>query len=152
MCFFFFSSRRRHTRLTCDWSSDVCSSDLGHADRRATAINAEPARRNGGDHCRRHRKRNPDGRQAESVSTFLYNAAGRKRHRTCQHLPNCAASQRFDKLYIGGWPRNDISDRVAARRLSMQIIPALIYTNERSSKKFLLLACVCALLSRGVVT
>src|SRR6266480_6241605 len=29
MVFFFFSSRRRHTRLTCDWSSDVCSSDLG---------------------------------------------------------------------------------------------------------------------------
>src|SRR6266480_2144891 len=28
--FFFFSSRRRHTRLTCDWSSDVCSSDLHH--------------------------------------------------------------------------------------------------------------------------
>src|SRR4051812_50112658 len=25
---FFFSSRRRHTILTCDWSSDVCSSDL----------------------------------------------------------------------------------------------------------------------------
>src|SRR3954465_16090461 len=29
MCVFFFSSRRRHTRLSCDWSSDVCSSDLG---------------------------------------------------------------------------------------------------------------------------
>src|SRR5690242_21297508 len=28
---FFFSSRRRHTRLTCDWSSDVCSSDLAGA-------------------------------------------------------------------------------------------------------------------------
>src|SRR6266480_5660750 len=28
LLFFFFSSRRRHTRLTCDWSSDVCSSDL----------------------------------------------------------------------------------------------------------------------------
>src|SRR5256886_9988612 len=28
---FFFSSRRRHTRFDCDWSSDVCSSDLsGH--------------------------------------------------------------------------------------------------------------------------
>src|SRR5580693_5313640 len=27
--FFFFSSRRRHTRWNCDWSSDVCSSDLG---------------------------------------------------------------------------------------------------------------------------
>src|SRR5690242_21915517 len=30
--FFFFSSRRRHTRLTCDWSSDVCSSDLKQLD------------------------------------------------------------------------------------------------------------------------
>src|SRR5688572_30887984 len=29
ICFFFFSSRRRHTRFDCDWSSDVCSSDLG---------------------------------------------------------------------------------------------------------------------------
>src|SRR3712207_7463966 len=28
MCFFFFSSRRRHTRYWRDWSSDVCSSDL----------------------------------------------------------------------------------------------------------------------------
>src|SRR5438093_13090912 len=27
---FFFSSRRRHTRLVSDWSSDVCSSDLEH--------------------------------------------------------------------------------------------------------------------------
>src|SRR5205809_2799247 len=28
-CVFFFSSRRRHTRCSRDWSSDVCSSDLG---------------------------------------------------------------------------------------------------------------------------
>src|SRR2546430_15048431 len=28
MMYFFFSSRRRHTRFDCDWSSDVCSSDL----------------------------------------------------------------------------------------------------------------------------
>src|SRR5256886_10503839 len=28
LCSFFFSSRRRHTRFDCDWSSDVCSSDL----------------------------------------------------------------------------------------------------------------------------
>src|SRR5688572_11845299 len=34
--FFFFSSRRRHTRFDCDWSSDVCSSDLC----RATALAA----------------------------------------------------------------------------------------------------------------
>src|SRR5207248_5055359 len=30
--FFFFSSRRRHTRSYGDWSSDVCSSDLGDSD------------------------------------------------------------------------------------------------------------------------
>src|SRR3989442_4837880 len=36
--FFFFSSRRRHTRCGRDWSSDVCSSDLSSAI--ATAIDA----------------------------------------------------------------------------------------------------------------
>src|SRR5260221_2486892 len=35
---FFFSSRRRHTRSLCDWSSDVCSSDLNN-DRAACADN-----------------------------------------------------------------------------------------------------------------
>src|SRR5690606_40149346 len=30
--FFFFSSRRRHTRFSRDWSSDVCSSDLTDGD------------------------------------------------------------------------------------------------------------------------
>src|SRR5690348_18436982 len=34
--FFFFSSRRRHTRWTGDWSSDVCSSDL--LDRRTSEV------------------------------------------------------------------------------------------------------------------
>src|SRR5687768_17792787 len=29
---FFFSSRRRHTRCSRDWNSDVCSSDLGYWD------------------------------------------------------------------------------------------------------------------------
>src|SRR5204863_6935422 len=33
--FFFFSSRRRHTRSLRDWSSDVCSSDLEEADLKA---------------------------------------------------------------------------------------------------------------------
>src|SRR6266568_2604745 len=43
---FFFSSRRRHTRWNCDWSSDVCSSDLlgpAHVvDRDAGAVLAQP--------------------------------------------------------------------------------------------------------------
>src|SRR2546421_8541828 len=34
---FFFSSRRRHTRSDRDWSSDVCSSDLGEGAAAATA-------------------------------------------------------------------------------------------------------------------
>src|SRR2546426_8856855 len=38
--FFFFSSRRRHTRLQGDWSSDVCSSDLGSRASVAHAISA----------------------------------------------------------------------------------------------------------------
>src|SRR5688572_14358719 len=35
---FFFSSRRRHTRFDCDWSSDVCSSDLYYVGRRDRVI------------------------------------------------------------------------------------------------------------------
>src|SRR5256886_4070141 len=38
--FFFFSSRRRHTRFDCDWSSDVCSSDLGRGRVVLTATSA----------------------------------------------------------------------------------------------------------------
>src|SRR2546430_17212680 len=44
MLFFFFSSRRRHTRFDCDWSSDVCSSDLqglAKADKKAARVAAE---------------------------------------------------------------------------------------------------------------
>src|SRR5688500_20316405 len=46
---FFFSSRRRHTRLQGDWSSDVCSSDLSaniiRGSRRAASFPAREARR-----------------------------------------------------------------------------------------------------------
>src|SRR5207248_7105661 len=44
--FFFFSSRRRHTRSYGDWSSDVCSSDLRRGGRRRRG------RRPGGAGCR----------------------------------------------------------------------------------------------------
>src|SRR3989449_5342280 len=37
--FFFFSSRRRHTRCSRDWSSDVCSSDLASMPRDCSASN-----------------------------------------------------------------------------------------------------------------
>src|SRR2546427_7012138 len=49
LLFFFFSSRRRHTRFDCDWSSDVCSSDLAgraqeQAELEAALIDAGVAR------------------------------------------------------------------------------------------------------------
>src|SRR5256885_12731333 len=52
MLLFFFSSRRRHTRLQGDWSSDVCSSDLADFSRQAreraasnvVALSAKPTR------------------------------------------------------------------------------------------------------------
>src|SRR5690606_40560553 len=37
---FFFSSRRRHTRFSRDWSSDVCSSDLAGGERAAAGRQA----------------------------------------------------------------------------------------------------------------
>src|SRR2546422_11115879 len=46
--FFFFSSRRRHTRCSRDWSSDVCSSDLnygrGRSDHWIVAVTADSKR------------------------------------------------------------------------------------------------------------
>src|SRR5436190_4516052 len=52
--FFFFSSRRRHTRSLCDWSSDVCSSDLGQGSVFCFANIAERFTR---DQGRRHQGR-----------------------------------------------------------------------------------------------
>src|SRR5690606_5335598 len=46
--FFFFSSRRRHTRFSRDWSSDVCSSDLQPRRRHRRRHAADPARRDAG--------------------------------------------------------------------------------------------------------
>src|SRR5256885_6493204 len=44
LAFFFFSSRRRHTRLQGDWSSDVCSSDLDWRRRRKEDAQEEKRR------------------------------------------------------------------------------------------------------------
>src|SRR5689334_24637501 len=52
--FFFFSSRRRHTRWNCDWSSDVCSSDLDAAQR--PAVDSDERRQ---VRCAGHRTSHP---------------------------------------------------------------------------------------------
>src|SRR2546430_3790483 len=74
---FFFSSRRRHTRFDCDWSSDVCSSDLRKAFVQDGALEqfdqlllfaAEPAGDIG---------RTPDYRHRHGIDWVLHVAVGR---------------------------------------------------------------------------
>src|SRR5688572_33162529 len=68
--FFFFSSRRRHTRFDCDWSSDVCSSDLTSASRRkptncATSAGASRVRAKTNRHASRTNCTTNSGRRSE---------------------------------------------------------------------------------------
>src|SRR2546430_3760249 len=76
---FFFSSRRRHTRFDCDWSSDVCSSDLHalfrHAERRldATHILGHALLLGAGEECagdERADDHERDDRSEEHTSEF----------------------------------------------------------------------------------
>src|SRR5690348_9962942 len=51
---FFFSSRRRHTRWTGDWSSDVCSSDLVIFSRSKSCVPLADAQQRACDYCDPH--------------------------------------------------------------------------------------------------
>src|SRR5256885_6049639 len=80
---FFFSSRRRHTRLQGDWSSDVCSSDLGEQ--------RIPALRRGIGARRAHRRRvQAGGGQGRSRHP------GRRPDDRLPHLLSCAGAPRCD--------------------------------------------------------
>src|SRR5699024_2226527 len=68
--FFFFSSRRRHTRSKRDWSSDVCSSDLDDRDVHVLA-QSDGARHRPADHRRRTRRRRPDAVGLDGVHARL---------------------------------------------------------------------------------
>src|SRR6266550_7688471 len=50
--FFFFSSRRRHTRCSRDWSSDVCSSDLDYVVEMRMTLDASVLDANGAEKAR----------------------------------------------------------------------------------------------------
>src|SRR5207302_3945879 len=93
--FFFFSSRRRHTRFSRDWSSDVCSSDLGRGcsldlfDRVARTLVT------GADN-ERERSRNGFSRRLDYLNVFslieIDALAGRAEHDVALHasgLPLC---------------------------------------------------------------
>src|SRR6266496_4530865 len=70
LLFFFFSSRRRHTRSLRDWSSDVCSSDLG-----TTAPTSSPspirAKRGSTSSPPIARAGSPSGRRSEEHTSEL---------------------------------------------------------------------------------
>src|SRR5207237_2498087 len=105
--YFFFSSRRRHTRFKCDWSSDVCSSDLV----RRTGTNRE-----GPVQPRRRRDRNSRlvpvrrtaGRRRAAYETktgyhqgLLHNASPRSEERrvgTEWRSPECGEHETKQKM------------------------------------------------------
>src|SRR5438876_958848 len=65
---FFFSSRRRHTRWTSDWSSDVCSSDLTTATMSRAAIRSSTC----GRLCAAPALHSANGLQEDAVKSFLF--------------------------------------------------------------------------------
>src|SRR3989338_8449104 len=75
--FIIFSSRRRHTRWNCDWSSDVCSSDLTRRDRGGGDWRGQP--------CRWCRQRQWRGDRRGS------GRGDRQRHRAFEHQYLCPA-------------------------------------------------------------
>src|SRR5688500_20315986 len=96
---FFFSSRRRHTRLQGDWSSDVCSSDLpsrsgaplllrhGEEDLLAIAHDGRSEERRVGKECRsrgspdNEKKKKEKGKMQKSEEGVIYKVQRRYQHK-----------------------------------------------------------------------
>src|SRR5580698_9450083 len=95
--FFFFSSRRRHTRLTCDWSSDVCSSDLA-ADR-GTPVPQGGAQHRGEPRARRRRggARPADRRAALNEEAVKLTSYFGERHRAAGRFAAAALLDLYGK-------------------------------------------------------
>src|SRR3712207_8959784 len=71
--FFFFSSRRRHTRYWRDWSSDVCSSDLRVPELRRAVLLRHGPRGGAPEHAGPHE---PAGRSAPGLRHDVRAVAG----------------------------------------------------------------------------
>src|SRR5205807_6823253 len=77
--FFFFSSRRRHTRLQGDWSSDVCSSDLGIRllnDDQVDVLRAELEQLMNPEHPGRHLFHEYHSNESTDADRVLFHALG----------------------------------------------------------------------------
>src|SRR5437867_9862667 len=101
MSFFFFSSRRRHTRSYGDWSSDVCSSDL--RDRQGVPRRRRPAQRGPA------RERVPDLRHGDRRTVTQWPRASSQRsdrkstrlnssHRTISYAVFCLKKKKIRQV------------------------------------------------------
>src|SRR6266478_8418522 len=96
--FFFFSSRRRHTRFDCDWSSDVCSSDLP---RSRTAGTAAAGRARRGALARRRRGRSEERRVGKECRSRWSPSHLKKKRKEEANLRNSLNSiERRQTYYI----------------------------------------------------
>src|SRR6267142_3745508 len=95
--FFFFSSRRRHTRLTCDWSSDVCSSDL---ERRASATR-RGSRGSGRSSDRARRRAGSEERRVGKECRSRWSPYHYKKKRTMSYLLGAldGITRQYRKMY-----------------------------------------------------
>src|SRR3712207_7691871 len=88
--FFFFSSRRRHTRYWRDWSSDVCSSDLRQRETRHRIVEAT---------VELHRTRGP----ANTTISEIAQRAGVNRLTVYNHFPDRSEERRVGKECRSRW-------------------------------------------------
>src|SRR2546426_7324757 len=86
-CVFFFSSRRRHTRLQGDWSSDVCSSDL--VDPFRNTRTGSQQKRPGGDNHRQDQC---------LIAVELHSSASLYVRKANMGVPPCQESRRITVL------------------------------------------------------
>src|SRR5205085_6696858 len=97
----FFSSRRRHTRFDCDWSSDVCSSDLVLKVRTAVPLPRKQGRRD-------RRGASPDETQQRLSASVCSGLVAVRRNTGARGLPQERSEERrVGKEWICGLVRWD---------------------------------------------
>src|SRR5258705_9589705 len=112
MRFFFFSSRRRHTRCLSDWSSDVCSSDLHPGKTHAGNLPAQKPHSSAAENLHPEaaeiphalkKQRLPES-TAETTSLVLFSSAGQTNNEAVIFLPlNDKTEHTVTKREVAEW-------------------------------------------------